>query len=458
MSKFNELVYKDLENFVFGSSAKPVTTKQGIVIGGGRVIPELNFTLPIMSIDETTIEKIYMMYKDTVDDAIKRAVELSLDEYIIEIEVLPPMTYNPDWGVKIVEVVKGVIDDYFSNYGIKGVIRLTPVDIREDIKSPHMWNGELWNKILDLFRRGAEAGAELLSIESIGGKDIHDEAILYCDIKKAIFGLGVLGTLDMRNLWTEIVKIADETGTIAAGDTACGFANTAMVLAEKKYVPKVFSAIDRVLSGLRSLVAHEVGAVGPDKDCGYEGVYIKAITGTPISMEGKSSAVAHFSPLGNIAAAVADVWSNESIQIRKLLAGMAPTVSMEQLIYDCRLMNEATKKGHENLLRDLLVDSDSKYDPQAYVLRPDIVIELSKEMLGQENNYIKSKRIVLKTIELLRKGYESGNLIIDEKELPYLDNFEDTVRGMTDDINEFTKEMIQECSYIKKFDPKKYNL
>ena len=48
-----------------------------------------------------------------------------------------------------------------------------------------------------------------------------------------------------------------------------------------------------------------------------------------------------------MAACLADLWSNESVQNIKLLGGMAPTVSFELLAYDCRLMNEATAKSKE---------------------------------------------------------------------------------------------------------------
>ena len=89
----------------------------------------------------------------------------------------------------------------------------------------------------------------------------------------------------MHKLWTRITEIAGSTGSIPSGDTACGFANTAMVLADRGFIPKVFSAVIRVVSSVRSLAAVEAGAVGPHKDCGYEGVYVKAITGIPISME-----------------------------------------------------------------------------------------------------------------------------------------------------------------------------
>ena len=62
--------------------------------------------------------------------------------------------------------------------------------------------------------------------------------------------------------------------------------------------PPGLRRLDRVVSVVRTLVAHEEGAIGPDKDCGYEGPVLKAITGIPISMEGKTSACAHFEPGG----------------------------------------------------------------------------------------------------------------------------------------------------------------
>jgi methanol--5-hydroxybenzimidazolylcobamide Co-methyltransferase len=89
-----------------------------------------------------------------------------------------------------------------------------------------------------------------------------------CNIRDVVFSLAVLGVNDMRFLWRKIVDIAAATGRIAGGDTACGFGNTAMVLAEQKYIPRVFAAVVRVVTIVRTLVALEEGAVGPDKDCG----------------------------------------------------------------------------------------------------------------------------------------------------------------------------------------------
>ena len=162
---------------------------------------------------------------------------------------------------------------------------------------------------------------------------VHDDAIIMCDLPGVLFSLGILGCRDMTWLSQMITDTAERTGTIAAGDSACGFGNTAMMLAEKRYIPRVWAAVIRVMTVARSLVAYEQGAVGPGKDCAYENPYLKAITGYPMSGEGAEAACAHLSPVGNIAKTAADLWSNESVQNLRLLGGMAPTVSLEQLVY-----------------------------------------------------------------------------------------------------------------------------
>ena len=143
-----------------------------------------------------------------------------------------------------------------------------------------------------------------------------------------------------------------------------------MQLAHQKMLPEVLAAVVRAMSAARSLVAFEHGAIGPSKDCAYEGPVIKAITGCPIAMEGKSATCAHFSPLGNIASAMCDLWSNESVQNVRLLSGNAPEAYAETLAYDCRLMNVATARNQALTLRDWLTESDEWLSPQAAILSP----------------------------------------------------------------------------------------
>lgn len=460
MSKqFKTMAYDNVDEFIYGVSKKPVVCKNGMVIGGGTVYPELNFTLPPMPVTGETMPEVLKQYKGIITDACKRARELYLPGMVVEVELLPPATYHPQWGIDITKTVRDIMFENEQKYGLKSVMRITPVDIREDQKSPHMWHGSHWDAIMETFEGCARAGADLLAIESIGGKDLHDDSIMFCEIDKSLFALGVLGVRDMSRLWKEIKKIADGTGTIAAGDSACGFGNTAMVLADRGFIPKTFSAVVRVLSAVRSLVALEEGAQGPHKDCGYEGVYIKAITGTPIAMEGKSSACAHLSPIGNIASCVADLWSNESVQNIKLLGGMAPTVSLEQLTYDCRLMNTAAEKGKDQALhlRDWLCESDSHYDPQAYVLRPDVVIGISKEIIREDSHFMRSKVAALKAVEVLKKAIGDKKIIVDEREHSYLDTMETQLENVGDNEEEFVAEMLDRNDSTK-FDPKKYDL
>ncbi|MCL2248234.1 MAG: methanol--corrinoid methyltransferase [Oscillospiraceae bacterium] len=457
ITKYTKTAYNDLSEFIFGKAIYPVTLKNGMSIGGGVVYPEVNFTLPPMLITKDTMSDVLRNYKEIITGICDRARELQVPGVIAEIETLPPMTENPQWGIEVSKVVVDIMKEYEIKHGLKGAVRITPNDIREGDGLEHMWRGKQWDAMLKTFEGCANAGAELLAIESVGGKEVHDDAIMYCDIAKSIFALGVLGCRDMEVLWTEIVKIANKTGAVASGDTACGFGNTAMVLADKSYIPKVFAAVVRVVTVVRSLVALECGAVGPHKDCGYEGVYIKAITGTPISMEGKSSACAHLSPIGNVAACVADLWSNESVQNIKLLGGMAPTVSLEQLAYDCRLLNEASAKDHKTaeMLRDLHADSDSSLDPQAYVLRPDVALNISKELVKVEGRFSRTKKAALLAAAHIEKAYKSGELKLDDKELSWLDNITESVEELPDDVGEFTENIIGDC---EKLDPKKYDM
>lgn len=266
------------------------------------------------------------------------------------------------------------------------------------------------------------------------------------DLRGVLFGLCVLGVRDMRFLWTELDCIARRHGVHCAGDTACGFANTAMVLAEQKMIPRVFAAVVRAVSAVRTLVCYECGAVGPGKDCGYENPILKAITGLPMAMEGKTAACAHLSPLGNIAAATCDTWSNESVQNIKLLGGMAPTCYLEQLIYDCRVMNLALADGRDAALlyRKWLVASDAGRDPQAYVLSPESAIAIARAIVSASDSYAAGQAAARTALRLLREGHEDGALTIAPRELPWLDRMEKTLDGLPSTEAEFAGQMMEE--------------
>ena len=374
-----------------------------------------------MFVDETTMPEVRKQYQQIITGALQRAVELEAPGLVVEFETLPPMTENPGLGHRADAHPAGRRwPSAHAKHGLKSVLRITPNDTREMERPPRMRSGPLYEAMLATFEGCAAAGAELLSIESVGGKEVHDEALMMGDLRGVIFGLCVLGVRDMRFLWTELDEIARKHGVHCAGDTACGFGNTAMVLAEQKMIPRVFAAVVRAVSAVRTLVCYECGAVGPGKDCGYENPILKAITGFPMAMEGKTAACAHLSPLGNIAAATCDTWSNESVQNIKLLGGMAPTCYVEQLIYDCRLMNEALADGRDAALlyRKWMVASDAARDPQAYVLTPESAIAIAQAIVSAPNGYDAGKAAALTALRLMRDAHRDGALKIQSARSP----------------------------------------
>ena len=457
--KYKSLIISNPEDLMFGIAPFPVKTRRGLEIGGGQVYAELNFTLPVMSINDSTLTQVYTHYREIAEGALERALHLNSKGVVLELETLLEMTKTPSIGVEIVKVMNEICEKYYQNYGLKSEIRLTPNDLREFERPAFQRTSKYLEPMMELFERGMEAGGDLLSIESTGGKEVSDEALIMCDVKGIMFALSVLGVRDMQFLWSKIVSAAKKQGKIAAGDSACGFANTAMVLAEKKYIPKVFATLVRVISVVRSIVAMEEGAVGPDKDCGYEGPFLKTITGIPISMEGKTAACAHLSPIGNIASACCDLWSNESVQNIKLLSGMAPTAYMEQLEYDARLLNEALKAGkvHRSILQQLLVASDIYTDPQALILAPENVIRISKALLKGDSYVANAKYGALEAINIIEEALASGLMILPDMETNYLPILRDDLESIPDNESDFVEMMLPLLDQSK-FIMKEYGL
>jgi methanol---5-hydroxybenzimidazolylcobamide Co-methyltransferase len=444
MKTYSELSISKPDDLVFGKAPNPVSLPNGLVIGGGDVYPELNFTLDNMIINSETMPIVLEQYSQMIEGVCKRAVELHAPGLVVELELLPDLTLVPERGARVTALIKKTLRETEAKYGLRTALRVTPNDIREFSRPPIMRSGEYVDNMFRSFESCAKEGADFLAIESTGGKEIHDDAILTGDLHMSVFALGILASRDMAYLWKKIVEICGETGCIPSGDSACGFGNTAMVLAEQKYIPRVWAAVIRVMTVARSLVAFEQGAVGPNKDCAYEGPFIKAITGCPISLEGADAACAHLSPIGNIARATPDLLSNESVQNIKLLSGMAPVVSLEQLVYASRLLNQAAKQGMESVLslRNLLVESDCRLDPQAYILRPDVVVDLSKKIISQPTSFLRTRIAALETLACLRKAVDMNAFQLSKLELRWLDKLSQQAETLPEDEEKFVSEMV----------------
>ena len=88
MSKVNytSTAYQDLSDFIYGKAVKPVSLKNGMVIGGGTVYPEINFTLPPMLVTKETMPEVIKNYKEIIEGICVRARELHVPGFVAEIE------------------------------------------------------------------------------------------------------------------------------------------------------------------------------------------------------------------------------------------------------------------------------------------------------------------------------------------------------------------------------------
>ena len=442
------------DDLLFGVAPLPVRCGFDLVIGGGEVYPEVNFTLPPIAVDQPNWPEIRRQYQEMAAAILKRAVALAVPGIVLEFELLPAMTEQPEWGAEITALLKSHLEQAHERHGLKSALRVTPTDIRDQAKPPELRTGRAWERLRCSIELCISAGADILSIESVGGKEVHDQALVYGDIRGCIFALGVLAPADMGWLWDQIAALCGDR-CVPGGDSACGFANTAMQLAHQKMLPEVLAAVIRAASAVRSLAAFEHGAVGPSKDCAYEGPVLKAITGCPISMEGKSATCAHFSPIGNVAAAVCDLWSNESVQNVRLLSGNAPEAYAELLAYDCRLMNTAAERGGARLLRDWLAASDQTLSPQALVLTPTSTIRLADAILAAHSPLERTKAAAQTAVSIVRDAAAAGCLVLSRKETVWLDRIERELAGIPGE-----EELLQwaRASYPGVFRPESYAL
>jgi len=454
--RFTSLCVTDPDQLTFGRAPKPVTCGLGLRIGAGTVYPEVNFTLPAMALDESTRAGTLSLYEETTQAVVARATALQAPGLVIEFEHLPPMTESPQWGAEITQRLASVLSDAHAATGLPCALRVTPVDVRNGGRPPRLRGGRSWEAVRESFVLCAQAGAHILSIESIGGKEVSDEALLRGDIEGIVFALGVLGARDMAWLWDEVVSISQSHSVVPGGDSACGFANTAMQLAHQRLLPETLAAVVRAMGAARSLVAFERGALGPSKDCAYEGPILKAIAGCPLSMEGKAAACAHFSPVGNIAASMCDLWSNESVQTLRLLSGSAPEAFAEVLIYDCRLMNEALKRGNEKTLRDLLVSSDVYTSPQALVLSPQAAVAIGSAIVSEQDDYGRTLKAGLAAATLIREAVDASLLSLSRAERRWLERIQSALASLPHEEGDLRERVAPTYGHL--YDPASYAL
>ena len=303
-TRYTKMAYSSADEMVFGTAKQPVSYGFGIKVGAGRVIPELNYApRPGKEKDPESLRKEYVDYISK--DVLNRAVTVGFPDVQLETEWVSQMG-NPKMATPVVEGQKAICEKFHEEYGLNCAVRQTIPDQREAEEGyrPGMGGKHAYPEALfGCAEVACENGADVLSCETLGGKELADYAVTNGDITAFLFGV-----------WSQFVDIAKKNKVVAGGDTNCSGANTSMFMAGgylDNDVQRTFSAVTRAISAARTLVAWECGAAGPDKDCGYEGPIVKAIAGKPTAQEGKNCQCAHCDLQGNLIAQCCDLWSNE---------------------------------------------------------------------------------------------------------------------------------------------------
>jgi methanol---5-hydroxybenzimidazolylcobamide Co-methyltransferase len=451
-----KMAYASGAEMMFGTAKKPVTTKRGIVIGGGFVHPEV-VPHPRPG-SEKTKKTLLREYERANGDALERMTIVGHPTLQIENEHVFQMTHNPDWGGEIAAQTARQMDDYLAKYGLKASYRSTPADLRKP-DMVNMRDSDYTREVIESFEAVSKY-ADVVSIESMGGKEIFDHAIIRNDIGGILFGIGVLGARDMEWMWDQIVAIAKKNKCIPGGDTNCSEANTAMFMAggmTSKDVPHVIAALSRAIAASRTLVAYECGATGPTKDCAYEDPIIKAMTGVPISTEGKTSACAHSDLAGNLIAAVCDLWSNEAVEYHDMFGASTTSVFAEILGYDCAMFNSAIELGHQKQMQEILVNSDMYRDSHSLILAPDNAWKVG--------NAITSKRAESFYASARAGAMEAGNIILKDSKMKLTAHEKSALEKAMKDMEalpakegDFIDMCLKKYKDVKGFNPKAYGL
>lgn len=455
-TKITQMAYSSGEEMMFGTAKHPVTTKRGIEIGGGYVHPEV-VPHPRPG-SEKTMKTLLREYEKANGDALERMVVCGMPTLQIENEHIFQMTHNPKWGGEVAAQTAKQMDDYHEKYGLKAAYRATIADLRKP-DMVNMRDCDYVREMIESFKECAKY-ADILSIETMGGKEVFDHAVIRNDIAGMLFGIGILGASDMEWMWPQIVQIAADAGCIAGGDTNCSEANTAMFMAGgmiSKDVPHVMGALCRAIAASRTLVAYECGATGPTKDCAYEDPIIKAMSGVPISTEGKTSACAHSDLAGNLIGAVCDLWSNEAVEYHDMFGATTTSVFAEILGYDCAQFNTAIELGYQEQFKEILVQSDMYRDSHSLILAPNNAWEVGNAIVSnrEAGNYASARAGALKAAEIITKDEKMKLTALEQTAL---DNAKRELEALPDDEGNFIDMCLDKYKNVKGFNPASYGL
>jgi methanol--5-hydroxybenzimidazolylcobamide Co-methyltransferase len=108
-------------------------------------------------------------------------------------------------------------------------------------------------------------------------------------------------------------------------------------------------------------------------------------------------------------------------------------------------------------LRDLCTASDASLDPQAFILRPDVVSALSAEIIAESTPYLRTRRAAQAVLAHLRQAEKAGVLAFSKLEQRWLDRLSRAADSLPTDEDEFIAQVTAGMD-ASKVRPQKYEL
>ena len=187
---------------------------------------------------------------------------------------------------------------------------------------------------------------------------------------------------------------------------------------------------------------------------------MKSITGKPAAQEGKNCQCAHCDLQGNLIAQCCDLWSNESVEYHPEFGGTSVQCWLGSIGYEASLMNTAIQCGQEKTLRDLYMISDRARGPEGYILAYDNAYQIGKAIADNGNNiYLRARAAGLTAANIIKKGYETKELALTNKQLDVLNIIIKDLEALPDDEGKFFEYCDKKYrELVPLYDPKNYGL
>ena len=160
MRRFEKPAYSSPDQLLFGHAKELREYGLGLVIGDGKVVPEINYW-PKREADLNP-EMLIEQYRSITQAVLERAVDLGIKHLQLETELSHVPTLKPELAGEITSEQKAMMERYHGKYGINLALRVTVADVRFGFREIS-YDGSL-SKMLEAFDKAASSGADVLSI------------------------------------------------------------------------------------------------------------------------------------------------------------------------------------------------------------------------------------------------------------------------------------------------------